>query len=179
MSVITSEDPASVLSVSSFKILIQFVCSKYEKHVYQVVRHKSRHVTVRPNNNNNAEYVETPKRMKNMSCVAVANLHRETIKKDVTHWPGLCIYELCKVYGLPRSGKWYEHDPEDVIKNERVKILWDFTIQTDHEIHDPRPDITVHEKINNCGCSSKILQILATETLKARRKRSRKSTRTF
>ena len=30
-----------------------------------------------------------------------------------------------------------------------MKILWDFYIQTDHEIHHRRPDITVHDKKNN------------------------------
>ena len=31
-------------------------------------------------------------------------------------------------------------------KNEEVKILWDFNIQTDGEIHHWRPDIVVQRK---------------------------------
>ena len=30
--------------------------------------------------------------------------------------------------------KWYEHRPESVLENEDYKILWDFSIQTDHVI---------------------------------------------
>ena len=32
------------------------------------------------------------------------------------------------------SDKWYEHSPKSVEENEEVKLLWDFTIQTDREI---------------------------------------------
>ena len=30
--------------------------------------------------------------------------------------------------------KWYEHSPKSVEENEEVKLLWDFTIQTDRQI---------------------------------------------
>ena len=30
--------------------------------------------------------------------------------------------------------KWYEHEPESVLENEDYKMLWDFSIQTDHVI---------------------------------------------
>ena len=39
--------------------------------------------------------------------------------------------------------KWYNHKPEDVMENDRVKILWDFNIQTDHVIQHRRPDIVI------------------------------------
>ena len=29
----------------------------------------------------------------------------------------------------------YEHSPKSVEENQEVKLLWDFTIQTDREIH--------------------------------------------
>ena len=48
-----------------------------------------------------------------------------------------------------RGEKWYEHQPEGVVENEKCKILWDMTIQCDHVIEARRPDIVVVEKENN------------------------------
>ena len=42
---------------------------------------------------------------------------------------------------------WYNHKPAKVVENGRVKILWDFNIQTDHVIQHRRPDIVVLYKI--------------------------------
>ena len=42
--------------------------------------------------------------------------------------------------------KWYDHEPESVMKNEKCKILWDFTIQTDRLIGARRSDITIINK---------------------------------
>ena len=58
------------------------------------------------------------------------------------HW------EVCKWEGFIVNEKWYEHVPEPVLENERCKILWDFTIQTDHVIEAGRPDMIVVEKRN-------------------------------
>ena len=51
--------------------------------------------------------------------------------------------ELCQKFGLIGKMKWYNHKPEDVMENDRVKILWDFNIQTDHVIQHRRPDIVI------------------------------------
>ena len=42
--------------------------------------------------------------------------------------------------------KWYEHEPESVLENEDYKILWDFSIQTDHFIEAWRPDLVVVDR---------------------------------
>ena len=42
--------------------------------------------------------------------------------------------------------KWYEHEPESVLGTEDYKILWDFSIQTDHVIEARRPDLVVVDK---------------------------------
>ena len=42
--------------------------------------------------------------------------------------------------------KWYEHEPESVLENEDCKILWDFSIQTDHVIEAQRPDLVLADK---------------------------------
>ena len=58
----------------------------------------------------------------------------------IVHW------KLCKKYNLERKEKWYEHEPESVMENDVVKILWDVNIQCDHVIQARRPDIVVIEK---------------------------------
>ena len=56
---------------------------------------------------------------------------------------GRCARNMARV---ECSDKWYEHSPKSVEENEGVKLLWDFTIQTDHEIHLRRPDIVIQKK---------------------------------
>ena len=46
--------------------------------------------------------------------------------------------------------KWYEHEPVRVLENEDYKILWDFSIQTDHVIEAWRPDLVVVDKERSC-----------------------------
>lgn len=54
---------------------------------------------------------------------------------------------LLEKYGLTDENlKWYNHTPSDVIENAATKVLWDFPIQTDHEIHHNKPDIIVLRK---------------------------------
>ena len=43
---------------------------------------------------------------------------------------------------------WYQHQPTQVAKNNSTKILWNFSIQTDHEVINNKPDIIVVDKIN-------------------------------
>ena len=57
------------------------------------------------------------------------------------HW------NLCKQNAIECCSKWYEHQPDSVIETEQVKILWDFTIQTDNTIQARRPDIVIVNKI--------------------------------
>ena len=38
--------------------------------------------------------------------------------------------ELCEKFGLVGEVTWYNHKPASVVENDRVKILWDFNIQT-------------------------------------------------
>ena len=56
------------------------------------------------------------------------------------HW------ELCRKNDLQHEKNWYEHNPQSVVENNKCKILWDFTIQTDHYITARRPDIVVVNK---------------------------------
>ena len=44
---------------------------------------------------------------------------------------------------------WYKHQPSPVEENGRVKILWDFQVQTDHCLQHNKPDIIVVDKTKN------------------------------
>ena len=35
------------------------------------------------------------------------------------------------------------------MRNDKRKVLWDFTVQTDHEIYGRRPDVIVAQKEKN------------------------------
>ena len=45
--------------------------------------------------------------------------------------------------------KWYEHKSEVVMENDKCKILWDVTVQTNQEIYGRRPDASVVQKDKN------------------------------
>ena len=49
-------------------------------------------------------------------------------------------WKLARKCNFEAGDKWYEHEPESVLKNEDYKILWDFSIQTDHVIEARRQD---------------------------------------
>ena len=56
---------------------------------------------------------------------------------QLIHW------KLCQKYKLDHVTNWYAHTTEKVMKNEKVKALQGFTIQTDHVIQASRLDIIV------------------------------------
>ena len=63
-------------------------------------------------------------------------------------WFGTKIYwEICRKYGIQKKEKWYDQKPAMVMKNDKCKILWDFTVQTNHEIYGRRPDVMVVQDI--------------------------------
>ena len=77
------------------------------------------------------------------SCPKLAQTEykkRHDVVGRFVHW------ELCKEYGVECSDKWCEHSPKSIENNEEVKLLWDFAIQTDREIHHRRPDIVIQKK---------------------------------
>ena len=67
-------------------------------------------------------------------------------------WIGRHIYwEICGANKIHVKSKWYEHEPEAVIENDSCKILWDFTVQTDHFITARRPDkIFIDKEHHEC-----------------------------
>ena len=58
----------------------------------------------------------------------------------IVHW------KLARKSNFEAGDKWYEHEPESILENEDYKILWDFSIQSDHVIEARRPDLAVVDK---------------------------------
>ena len=58
----------------------------------------------------------------------------------IVHW------KVARKCNFEVRDKWYEHEPESVLENEDYKILWDFSIQTDHVIEAQKPDLVVVDK---------------------------------
>ena len=56
------------------------------------------------------------------------------------HW------DLCEENGLKCNLKWCEHEPDSVVENDDIKLLWDFNIQCDNMIEARRPNIVVLHK---------------------------------
>ena len=72
-------------------------------------------------------------------CVAVPSLPKQNINMEKDDTVGRVVNWNNRI---SCSDKWYEHVPGNVAKNEGVKPLWDFTIQTDREIHKRSPHKT-------------------------------------
>ena len=58
---------------------------------------------------------------------------------------GIVYRNICTQYGLevPKS-QWAK--PQKVVENNRAKVLWDFSIQTDKQLLANQPDIVVVDK---------------------------------
>ena len=54
--------------------------------------------------------------------------------------------KICEENGLPSINQWYDVEPQPVVEKSEIKVLWDFTIQTDKEITAIRPDIVFMNK---------------------------------
>ena len=62
-----------------------------------------------------------------------------------------------KAHELPHTKSWYEHRAYKVVKNEDVKVLWDFNIQVDKFIEARRPNIILVRKRIKSVSSLKLL----------------------
>ncbi|XP_060537474.1 uncharacterized protein LOC132708990 [Pantherophis guttatus] len=67
-------------------------------------------------------------------------LQRHDSVAKIIHW------KLCQKFGFEYSKNHWEHQVEKVLENEKLKILWDFRIQTDRHLVHNTPDITIVEK---------------------------------
>ena len=53
---------------------------------------------------------------------------------------------MCKKFKFDHTNKWYMHNPAPILENDTHKLLWDFDIQTDHQISARRPDLIIINK---------------------------------
>ena len=56
------------------------------------------------------------------------------------HW------KILNYYSIKITNKWYEHQPETVVENEKATILWDMQVHTDRTISITKPDIVIKDK---------------------------------
>ena len=62
-------------------------------------------------------------------------------------WVGKVIHwEMCKKFKFDHTNKWYMHNPAPLLENDTHKLLWDFSIQTDHQIPARRLDLIIINK---------------------------------
>ena len=73
-------------------------------------------------------------------------MNAPNFRKWSTNAGMITLPKVGKQYGIDASDKWHKHDPETISENSQVKILWDFTIQTDKRMLHNRPDIVVVTK---------------------------------
>ena len=59
------------------------------------------------------------------------------------HW------KICKAFSLPVKDKWCNHNPETVISNGQVTLIWHMQVHTDKEIKANKQDIIIKDHINN------------------------------
>ena len=81
------------------------------------------------------------------------------------HW------DLSEKYGFERSERWYDHVQDSVLENEDYKMLWDFSVRTDHEIEARRPDLLITDK-NEKNCQ--IIDVAIPEDGRVRAKEDEK-----
>jgi len=72
------------------------------------------------------------------SCSVIAQTHYKWRHDSVAR---LVHYELAKLGGLQVVDSWWLHNPSPVMESSSMKLLWDFTIQTDRHLSHNRPDI--------------------------------------
>ena len=58
------------------------------------------------------------------------------------HWT------ICKANDIKVEEKWYMHQPEPIVENQKCTILWDYGINTDRKIPANRPDIVIKDHKN-------------------------------
>ena len=63
--------------------------------------------------------------------------------------PAIMHWQMCQKYGFPTTAKIYEHfvDKEmAVLENDKVKLLWEFSIQTEMKLDYNKPDLVLLDR---------------------------------
>ena len=75
-----------------------------------------------------------------------SKLAQKEYKKRHDNLGKIVYWKLARKCNFEAGDKGYEHEPESVFENEDYKILWYFSIQTDHVIEVRRSDLVVVDK---------------------------------
>ena len=75
-----------------------------------------------------------------------SKLAQKECKRRHDNLAEIVYWKLARKCNFEAGDKWYEHEPDSVLKIEDYKILWDFSIQIDHIIEAQRPDLVVVDK---------------------------------
>ena len=71
--------------------------------------------------------------------------------------------KFCRKFQFDHTNKWYMHNPAPVLENDSHKLLWYFSIQTDHLIPARRPDSVIINKKSESVKLSTLLSRWTTE----------------
>ena len=66
--------------------------------------------------------------------------HRHDWVRKRVHW------DVSRVCGFKVKERWYEYEPEAVMVNDVYRVLWDSSVETDHNIEARRPDMIVEDR---------------------------------
>ena len=80
-------------------------------------------------------------------------------------------WDLSGKCGFERNKRWYNHVPESVLENEDYKLLWDFSVRTDHEREARSPDLVIIDKRDK---SCQIIDVAIPEDGRVREKEDEK-----
>ena len=73
-------------------------------------------------------------------------LAQKEYKKRHDNLRKIVNWNLARKLNFEAGDKWYEREPESFLESEDYKILWDFSIHTDHVTEAWRPDLVVDDK---------------------------------
>ena len=98
-----------------------------------------------------------------------SKLTQKELKKRHDNLGKIVHWKLARKCNFEARDKWYKHKPESVFENEDYKILWDFSIQTDHVIEARGPELVVVDKKEK-SCKIIVLQFPEIAGVRRRRK---------
>ena len=84
---------------------------------------------------------------------------------------GVIHWDLSRKCGFETNERWYDNIPESVLENDNFKLIWDFSVRTDHEIGNRRPGLVITDKRDE---SYQIIEVAIPEDGSVREKEDEK-----
>ena len=102
---------------------------------------------------------------------ACTTLVQKEYKRRHDHVARAIHWDLSGKCGFERNERWYDHVPESVLEKDDYKLLWDFSVRTDHEIGARRPELMIIDKRDR---SCQIIDVAIPEDGRVREKEDEK-----